>query len=135
MLARRTAGCKPPRGGLNRFLQLGREYTLLIVWMLPEASQRRYIAQHMPDADTVMTDRLIAYFKRQARADPCTLLQPLPVGEGGAQYQMLKGLNLEAALYLASLTGSVIHVDTQAHWEQLLTDAQPAGAPSQRACD
>ena len=133
VLARRTAGWKPPRGGLHRFLQLGKEDTLRIVWMLPEASQRRYIAQHMPDADAAMTDRLIAYFKRQAQADPYTLLQPLPVGEGGAQYLMLKGLNLEAALYLASLTGSIIHVDTQAHWEQLLTDAQPAGAPSQRA--
>lgn len=132
VLARRTAGWKPPRGGLHRFLKLGEEETRRIVWMLPEASQRRYIAQHMPDADAEMTDQLIAYFKRQAEADPYTLLRPLPVGEAGAQYQIFKGLNLEAALYLASLTGSIIHVDTQAHWEQLLTDAQPAGAPSQR---
>lgn len=132
VLARRTAGWKPPRGGLHRFLKLGEEETRRIVWMLPEASQRHYIAQHMPDADAEMTDQLIAYFKRQAEADPYTLLQPLPVGEAGAQYQIFKGLNLEAALYLASLTGSIIHVDTQAHWEQLLTDAQPAGAPSQR---
>lgn len=36
-------------------------------------------------------------------------------------------------MYLAALTGSVIHVDTDAHWEQLLLDAQPRGAPSQRA--
>jgi hypothetical protein len=132
VLARRTAGWKPPQGGLHRFLQLGKEDTLRIVWMLPEASQRRYIAQHMPDVDAAMTDRIIEYFKRQAQVDPYTLLQPLPVGEDGAQYQIFKGLNLEAALYLASLTGSIIHVDTQAHWEQLLTDAQPAGAPSQR---
>lgn len=55
------------------------------------------------------------------------------MGEAGAQYQIYKGLNLESALYLASLTGSIIHIDTQAHWEQLLKDAQPAGAPSQRA--
>jgi hypothetical protein len=80
-----------------------------------------------------LTDQIIAYFKRQAEADPYTLLQPLPVGEAGAQYQIYKGLNLESALYLASLTGSIIHVDTDAHWEQLLKDAQPAGAPSQRA--
>ena len=36
-------------------------------------------------------------------------------------------------MYLATLTGSVIHVDTDAHWEQLVMDAQPAGAPSQQA--
>ncbi len=87
----------------------------------------------MPDADAAMTDRLIVYFESQAEADPYTLLQPLPVGEAGAQHQIFKGLSLEAALYLASLTGSIIHVDTQAHWEQLLKDAQPAGAPSQSA--
>ena len=34
---------------------------------------------------------------------------------------------------MATLTGSVIHVDTDAHWEQLLIEAQPPGAPSQRA--
>jgi len=61
------------------------------------------------------------------------LLQPLQIGEAGAQHQIYKGLNLESALYLASLTGSIIHVDADAHWEQLLMDAQPAGAPSQRA--
>lgn len=36
-------------------------------------------------------------------------------------------------MWLATLTGSAIHFDTGAHWEQLLMDAQPAGAPSQRA--
>ena len=135
VLMRRTAGWTPPPGGLHRFLKLGAEDTLRIVWMMPEASQRRYIAQHIPDADAEMTDHLIAYFKRQAEADPYTLLQPIPVGEAGAQYQIFKGLNLEGALYLATLTGSIIHVDTQAHWEQLLTYAQPAGAPSQRDWD
>jgi hypothetical protein len=133
VLARRTAGWKPPQGGLHRFLKLGEEDTLRMVCMLPEAAQRRYIAEHMPDADAKMTDRLIAYFKRQSEDDPYTLQQSLPVGEAGAQYKIFKGLNLESALYLAALTGSIIHVDTRAHWEQLLTDAQPAGAPSQSA--
>lgn len=133
VLTQRTAGWKPPRGGLHRLLKLGEDETRRMVWMLPEVSQRRYIAKHMPDADAAMTDKLIAYFKRQAQADPYTLLQPLPVGEAGAQYQIYKGLNLESALYLATLTGSVIHVDTEAHWEQLLKDAQPTGAPSQPA--
>jgi hypothetical protein len=99
--------------------------------MLPEASQRRFIADRMPEADAEMTDQLIAYFKHQAEADPYTLLQPFPAGKDGAQYQIFKGPSLEAALYVASLTGSIIHVDTEAHWAQLLKDAQPGHAPSQ----
>jgi hypothetical protein len=99
--------------------------------MLPEAYQRSFIADRIPEADAEMTDQLIAYFKRQAEADPYTLLQPLPAGEDGAQNQIFKGLSLEAALYVASLTGAIIHVDTEAHWAQLLKDAQPGGTLSQ----
>lgn len=57
VLTRRTAGWKPPRSGLHRLLKLGEEETRRIVWMLPEESQRRYIAKHMPDADAAMTNR------------------------------------------------------------------------------
>lgn len=132
-LTRRTLGWRPPKGGgLRRFLKLAEEDAYRATWMLPEASQRRFIAEHMPSADAVMTDQLIADFKRQAEADPYTLLQPLPEGKGAAQNQIFKGLSLEATLYIASLTGSIIHVDTEANWAQLLKDAQPAGAPSQR---
>ena len=87
----------------------------------------------MAEADAALIDRVIAHFKRECEADPYALLQPLPVGDAGAQFQIYKGLNLESAMYLATLTGSVIHVDTDAHWEQLLLDAQPPSAPSQRA--
>lgn len=132
VLTRRTDGWKPPEGsGMHRFLKLAEEEIRRFFWMLPEASQRRFIAEHMPDADAAMTDRLIADFRRQAQADPYTLLQPLPVGKDGAQNQIFKGLSLEAALYLASLTGSIMHVDAEAHWAQLLRDAQPTSATSQ----
>ncbi|TCK32463.1 uncharacterized protein DUF4238 [Paraburkholderia sp. BL8N3] len=130
VLTRRTLGWEPPKGGgLHRLFKLAEEDAHRLIWMLPEASQRRFIAEQLPDADTAMMDRLISDLKRQAEADPYTLLQPLPAG--AAQYQILKGLSLEAALYVALLTGSIVHVDTEAHWAQLLKDAQPAGAPSQ----
>jgi hypothetical protein len=131
VLTQRTDGWKPPKGGLSRFLKLAEEETRRVIWMLPEAYQRSFIADRIPEADAEMTDQLIAYFKRQAEADPYTLLQPLPAGEDGAQNQVFKGLSLEAALYVASLTGSIIHVDTEAHWAQLLKDAQPGGTLSQ----
>ncbi|MBI3346961.1 MAG: DUF4238 domain-containing protein [Burkholderiales bacterium] len=132
VLTDRTAGWKPPKGGLHRLLKLGEEEHRRSIGMLPEASLRRYVAEHMPEADAAMTEQVTAYIRRQNEADPYALLQSLPVGEAGAQFHIYKGLNLESALYLATLTGSVIHVDTDAHWEQLLMDAQPAGAPSQR---
>lgn len=133
VLERRTFGWTPPRGGLHRLLKLGEEEYRRFFAMLPEDSQRRFIAQRMPSMDAAMMDQVITYLKRQAEADPYALLQELPVGEAGAQNQIFKGLSLESALYLASFTGSIIHVDTQAHWEQLLKDAQPLGALSQPA--
>lgn len=67
---------------------------------------------------------------RRTLEDPLALLQPLASGAGGSQYQIMKGLSLEAALYLATLTGSVLHTDTEAYWDQLTKYAQPADAPS-----
>ena len=84
-----------------------------------------------PKADAEMTDRHIAYFKRQVEAGPYTLLQPLPAGKGPAQNQIFKGLSLETALYVESLTGSIVLIDTAAHWAQLLKDAQLGDTPSQ----
>lgn len=132
VLTRRTDGQKPPKiGGLYRFLKLQEEDALRLILMLPEAYQRRLIANHRPKADSKMTDRIIADLKRQAEADPFTLLQPLPVGRADAQFQIRKELSLEAALYMAALTGSIIHVDTEANWSQLLMYAQPVSTQSQ----
>ncbi|WP_096695609.1 DUF4238 domain-containing protein [Polaromonas sp. AER18D-145] len=130
VLERRTLGWTPPREGLHRLMKLGEDEYWRFFWMLPEGTQRQFIAQHMPNMATSMTDQVIAYLSRRAEADPYALLQEMPAGKEGAQFQIFKGLSLESALYLASLTGSVIHVDTQAHWEQLLRDAQPPGSPS-----
>ena len=132
VLTRRTVGWEPPTGGLHQRLKLAEDEGRRMIRMLPEDSQRHYIAKHTPDADDAMVEQMVAYFRRQTENDPYILLQPLQVGEAGAQHQIYKGLNLESALYLATLTGSIIHVDTDAHWEQLLMDAQPAGAASQR---
>lgn len=134
VLTRRTDGWNPPEGaGMRRFHKLAEEETRRFFLMLPEASQRHFVAERVPEADPAMTDRLISSLKREAEADPYVLLQPLVPGKDGAQNQVFKGLNLEAALYVASLTGSIIHADTEAHWAQLMNDAQPYGAPSNAA--
>lgn len=132
VLTHRTAG-KPPNVGLHKRLKLAEDETRRMIRMLPEDALRRHIRQHAPNANDAMVNQMVAHYRRQAEADPYILQQPLPVGKAGAQYQIYKSLNLESALYLATLTGSIIHVDTDAHWEQLLMDAQPAGASSQCA--
>jgi hypothetical protein len=133
VLTHRTCGRESPTGGLHQRLKLAEDDTRRMIRMLPENALRRHVAQNAPDVDAAMVDQMVAYFRREAEADPYILLQPLPVGKAGAQYQIYKGVNLESALYLAALTGSIIQVDTDAHREQHLTDAQPAGAESQRA--
>ena len=37
----------------------------------------------------------------------------------GAQLYCMKGYNLETAMFLASLTGSVIYTDLDTHWKHL----------------
>ncbi|MDT0359335.1 DUF4238 domain-containing protein [Herbaspirillum huttiense F1] len=134
VLTQRTAGWTPPKGDDHqRFLKLAKEEMQRVIWMLPEEHQRRYISDHTPGASVEMIDQLIAYFRYQAKVDPYTLLQPLPLGQDGAQNQIFKGWSLEVAMYVAALTGSIIHVDTEAHWVQLLKDAQPSNVPSQPA--
>ena len=49
---------------------------------------------------------------------------PSTPGETGAQFLIAKGYSLETALLLATLTGSIIYTDIQAHWQQLLMHSQ-----------
>jgi hypothetical protein len=133
VLERRTLGWRPPSGGLYHLLKLGEGENRRLFGMLSEESQRRFISESMPGIDAARTNQVLAYLKREIEADPYALLQELPAGKDGAQFHTVKGLSLESTLYLASLTGSIIHVDTPAHWEQLLNDAQPSGAQSHPA--
>jgi hypothetical protein len=73
----------------------------------------------MPEVTDVQVGAVIEHIKSEAAADPYALLQPIEPGKTGGQVLILKGYNLESALYLASLTGSAIYTDLQAHWQQL----------------
>jgi len=94
----------------------------------PEASLRRLMRQHMPQASGAEIDAAVAHAKSQLEADPYALLQPIEPGEAGAQLHSFKGFNLETGMFLASLTGSVIYTDADAHWQQLHSHAQAASS-------
>jgi hypothetical protein len=98
---------------------------------MPEAWLRRSMRQQMPQASDAQIDAAVAYAKSELEADPYALLQPIEPGEAGAQLHSFKGYNLETAMFLASLTGSVIYTDVEAHWQQLHLHAQaPSRVPN-----
>src|ERR1700730_15729821 len=94
----------------------------------PEASLRRLMRQHMPQASGAEIDAAVAHAKSQLEADPYALLQPIEPGEAGAELHSFKGFNLETGMFLASLTGSLIYTDADAHWQQLHSHAQAASS-------
>jgi hypothetical protein len=126
MAEQRTAGWKPDRKSLGRLEMLAKDDHQRLMQQLPERSLRRLMHQGMPDASDAEIDSVVAYMKSELAADPYALLQPIEPGESGAQFLYFKGYSLESAMYLASLTGSAIYTDVEAHWQQLHMHAQQA---------
>ena len=127
MAKERAAGWKPPK-------ELGRSQKVIAdddhrraMLRMPEAWLRRSMRQHMPQASDTQIDAAVAHAKSELEADPYALLQPVESGEAGAQLHSFKGYNLETAMFLASLTGSVLYTDLDGHWQQLHLHAQANG--------
>jgi hypothetical protein len=77
------------------------------------------VRAHALETSDAQVDAVIEHIKLDLAADPYALLHPIEPGEAGAQLLYVKGYNLESAMYLASLTGSSIYTDVEAHWQQL----------------
>lgn len=129
VLTHRLQGWTPPQGSLFQQLELPQDDFRRASMMLPRSSRALTIRKYNPSMDDAAVEKLLDYMDRKTLDDPLALLQPFPSGSGG-QFQIMKGLSLEAALYLATLTGSVLHTDTEAYWEQLTKYAQPTDSPS-----
>lgn len=95
---------------------------------LPEDALRSLVQRTSPELDPEEVMQVIAYMKEQQKQDPLALLQHLPPGEEGEQLQTVKGFNLEMALFLAQLTGSVVYTDVGLHWQHLHQHATAANA-------
>jgi hypothetical protein len=96
---------------------------------LPESALRQFMREDLPEASDAEIEATIAYMKLELEADPCALLQPINPGEENSQLLYYTGYSLEAALYLASLTGSIVYTDVEAHWQQLHMHAGQASQP------
>jgi hypothetical protein len=120
MVKERTAGWKPPKEVAAWQKVIADDDHRRMMLRMPEAWLRRSMRQHMPQASDAQIDSAVAYAKSELEADPYALLQPFEPGEAGAQLHSFKGYNLETAMFLASLTGSVIYTDVDAHWHSFI---------------
>ena len=79
--------------------------------------------RRLRESDPGISEKLLAACLRSNKetreADPFALLQDLPPGEAGAQFLVNKGYSLGTAMFLASLTGSVLFTDVDVHWQQI----------------
>ena len=95
---------------------------------LPHEALRGLIQRTSPELNFDQVAQVIALIREQQKQDPLALLQQLPPGEEGAQLQTVKGFNLEVALFLAQLTGSIVYTDVGLHWQHLHQHATAARA-------
>ena len=86
---------------------------------LPEDQLKRQVRQGHPDIGLEELERAIEYMKEKLANDPLALLQPVPRGKDGGEVMILRGINLELALYLGHLTGAAIFTDEPGYWRQL----------------
>ncbi|KDP89453.1 hypothetical protein CF70_031110 [Cupriavidus sp. SK-3] len=119
MARTRTANWKPDKASTDQFMELAREDLMRTLSRLPDDRLRKLVKSAIPDASDEAIEALISATRSQYSGDPLTLLQPLLAGENGGQLKIVKGYGLEAALYLAALTGSEIYTDVHSHWDHL----------------
>lgn len=127
MAERRTAGWTPSLKSAGLMKNLAQDDHQRLMRQLPERSLQALICKHAPEASEAEINAIIDHMKAQVSADPYALLQPIEPGESNAQYLFIKGYALESAMYLASLTGSFIYTDAEAHWQQLHMNTLPQG--------
>lgn len=126
MAEQRTVGWKPDRKSMGWLGAIAKDDHRRLIRQLPDSALKHLMRQQTPEVSDTEIEEVIAYMKSELEADPFALLQPIEPGEAGAQFQYYKGYSLESAMYLASLTGSAIYTDVEAHWQQLNMHAQQA---------
>jgi hypothetical protein len=127
MAKQRTAGWKPNRRSIGPLEALVSDDQRRLRQQLPEDSLKAMMRERFPEATDSELRAVIERITAEVAADPYAPLQPLKPGEAGGQLLCFKGYSLESAMYLASLTGSCIYTDVEAHWQQLHMHALPEG--------
>lgn len=119
MAEERTAQWRLQKPHMIEFEWLQREDDERSLSELPDDVLRSMAKRATPDADERALDLFVKGMRKQQQQDPLALLQALPVGEKGAQFAVMRCVNLELALFVAQLTGAAIVTDIKALWEHL----------------
>lgn len=119
MAEARTANWKAGEAHMAELESLQRDDLDRALSDLPDDALRSLAQRKNPDANARDLDGFVRAVRSQQQADPLALLQALPVGEEGAQYSVMRCVNLELGLFIAQLTGAVIVTDLLALWEHL----------------
>jgi hypothetical protein len=80
---------------------------------------KAYIQRITPEIKYEILEEVVEEMKQQLAIDPLALLQEVKSGEDNAQLRVMKGFNLEIALFLAGLTGAFVYTDMKLHWKHL----------------
>lgn len=119
MAEQRTKSWEASEEDMRQFKYLNEDDFNRSFRRLPEQSQRQQFRQVDPDMKDEMIEQVLALMKKEHKEDPLALLQPMEHGQENAQLKIVKGFNLEIALFLAGLTGSFIYTDTLIHWRHI----------------
>lgn len=119
MAEERTKGWAPSNEDMDQFKHLSDDDVKRSIQRLSKPSLKAYILRITPDIKDEMLELVVEQMKQQSAIDPLALLQELEPGEDNAQAKVIKGFNLEIALFLAGLTGSVVYTDMKLHWKHL----------------
>lgn len=118
---KRVGDWQPTDRDMALFRRLYEDEAKLNISRLPMENLKAYIKRIIPDIQEDMLEQVAQMFKSQLEANPFYSLQPL---DKDGQLHFLKGFNLETAMFLAMLTGSIIYTDIESHWKHLHAFAQ-----------
>lgn len=116
--------------------ELTEEHYEQMRWLAQQDAERgirrlllsRFREDH-PDMPEAEADEVIETLWRHYESDPLFLSQPATEGNTG-QFQIMSGMNLELALFIAQISGSAIVTDIYAMWAQIHAHTRAGIAPS-----
>lgn len=129
MAEERTKNWKPSEEDMRQFNYLNEDDFRRSFSRLPEQSLRRQIRKNDPDITDEMVEKVLALIRKQCEQDPLALMQPMEPGQDNAQLKIIKGFNLEIALFLAGLTGAFVYTDALLHWRHLHEHTRAGSTP------
>ncbi|MHB1350290.1 MAG: DUF4238 domain-containing protein [Desulfobulbaceae bacterium] len=119
MAEKRTKNWEPSEEDMRQFKYLNEDDFKRSFRRLPKDAQYLQLRHVDPEIKDEMIEQVLELMKKQHEEDPFALMQPIEPGQDNAQLKIIKGFNLEIALFLAGLTGSFVYTDVLLHWRHL----------------